>query len=59
MPITKSGKRVLSEFKEEYGKEKGERVFYASINKGKPGGEKWRGKDKGAHHHIKERLKKW
>ena len=28
----------------EYGKEKGKRVFYASINKGKAGSSKWHGK---------------
>lgn len=30
--------------KDSYGSEKGERVFYASINKGKPGSSKWHGK---------------
>jgi len=30
--------------KNQYGSEKGERVFYASINKGKPGSAKWHGK---------------
>jgi len=35
MPLTKKGKKILREMKEQYGKEKGERVFYASINKGK------------------------
>jgi hypothetical protein len=30
--------------KSQYGGEKGERVFYASINKGKPGSAKWEGK---------------
>jgi hypothetical protein len=44
MPLTKSGSRVLSSMKEQYGGEKGERVFYASINKGKPGSSKWHGK---------------
>lgn len=29
-----------------YGSEKGERVFYASIQKGKPGSSKWHGKSK-------------
>ncbi len=41
MPLTKSGKKVMSEMKEEYGSEKGEEVFYSSINAGKPGSEKW------------------
>ena len=45
MPLTKTGKKVLKEMKEQYGKEKGERVFHASINKGKSGSSKWhRGK---------------
>ncbi len=30
--------------KAEYGADKGERVFYASINKGKPGSKSWHGK---------------
>lgn len=44
MPITKTGKKVLSSMKKEYGKEKGESVFYATINKGKPGSSQWHGK---------------
>jgi hypothetical protein len=44
MPLTKSGRKVMSSMKSEYGEEKGERVFYASINKGKPGSAKWHGK---------------
>ena len=41
MPLTKSGKKVLSEMKKEYGSKKGEDVFYASMNKKKSGSEKW------------------
>ena len=44
MPLTRSGTRVLSSMKEQYGSDKGERVFYASIHKGKPGTAKWHGK---------------
>ena len=44
MPLTASGKKVMSNMKSEYGDEKGERVFYASINKGKSGSRKWHGK---------------
>jgi hypothetical protein len=44
MPLTSSGQKVLSSMKEQYGGDKGERVFYASINKGKPGSSKWHGK---------------
>jgi hypothetical protein len=34
MPLTKKGKKIMREMKEEYGPEKGEEVFYASRNKG-------------------------
>lgn len=34
MPLTKKGKKIMSSMKEHYGAEKGERVFYASRNKG-------------------------
>lgn len=44
MPLTSSGQKVLSSMKSQYGSDKGERVFYASINKGKPGSSKWHGK---------------
>lgn len=49
MPLSGSGKEVMGSMKEQYGPKKGESVFYASINKGKPGSEKWEGrKDIGA-----------
>ena len=35
MPPTKKGKLILSKMKEEYNKERGQRVFYASANAGK------------------------
>lgn len=41
MPLTKSGGKVMRSMKAQYGAEKGERVFYASINKGKPGSRQW------------------
>jgi hypothetical protein len=41
MPLTKSGKEVMSSMMKEYGREKGKSVFYASIKKGKKGSEKW------------------
>jgi len=44
MPLTKSGARVKASMTKQYGGEKGERVFYASINKGKPGSSTWHGK---------------
>lgn len=35
MPLTKKGEKILSQMKKTYGSaEKGERVFYASKNKG-------------------------
>lgn len=34
MPLTKKGAKVKSAMKRQYGAEKGERVFYASANKG-------------------------
>ena len=35
MPLTKKGNAILSGMQREYGKKKGESVFYASINAGK------------------------
>ena len=34
MPLNKKGKEIKSAMSKEYGKKKGERVFYASENKG-------------------------
>jgi hypothetical protein len=34
MPLTKKGSKVKREMQEQYGKEKGESVFYAARNKG-------------------------
>lgn len=44
MPRTKTGSKVMKSMKKQYGKEKGEDVYYASIVKGKPGSSKWEGK---------------
>lgn len=41
MPLTASGEKVMSNMKKEYGEDKGERVFFASVNKGKAGSSKW------------------
>jgi hypothetical protein len=41
MPLTKTGKGVLRGMKKQYGKKKGEEVFYATINKGVKGSSKW------------------
>ena len=34
MPLTKKGKKIMKSMKTQYGKKKGETVFYASKNKG-------------------------
>lgn len=34
MPLTKKGKKIKAAMMEEYGKKRGEAVFYASRNKG-------------------------
>lgn len=34
MPMTKKGKKIMRAMKRQYGKKKGEQVFYASKNKG-------------------------
>ena len=52
MPLTKSGKKVMSAMQSEYGAKKGKSVFYASINKGKAGSSKWHGKEKGFYTHL-------
>jgi hypothetical protein len=41
MPLTRSGKRVIKGLKKNYGEEKGKSIFYAMINTGKPGSQKW------------------
>jgi hypothetical protein len=35
MPLTAKGKKVKAAMQKQYGKERGERVFYATENKGK------------------------
>lgn len=34
MPLSKKGAKIMKAMKKEYGKKKGEKVFYASKNKG-------------------------
>jgi hypothetical protein len=34
MPLTKKGSKIMSAMKKNYGKKKGEQIFYASKNKG-------------------------
>lgn len=35
MPLTTKGKKIKKAMQKEYGKKKGEKVFYATENKGK------------------------
>jgi len=35
MPLTKKGEKIRRAMRRQYGKEKGDEVFFASINKGK------------------------
>ena len=41
MPLSPSGEKVLGSMKSQYGASKGKQVFYAAVNKGKPGSAKW------------------
>jgi hypothetical protein len=44
MPLTKKGAKIRAEMRKEYGPEKGDRVFYASTNKGTIKGVEKKGK---------------
>lgn len=46
MPITPSGKKVLTKLKKQYGAKKGEEIFYAMISEKKKGSSKWHAKKK-------------
>ena len=35
MPLTKKGKKIMKSMKKQYGKKRGEQVFYATKNRGK------------------------
>lgn len=51
MPLTASGEKVLKNMEKEYGSaKKAKEVFYASINKGKPGFSKMHKKRKAKKH---------
>ena len=43
MPLTAEGNKVLSSMTKQYGAKTGKAVFYASINKGRPGSKGWHG----------------
>ena len=34
MPLNEKGKKIMKSMKKQYGKKKGEKIFYASKNKG-------------------------
>jgi len=34
VPLTDKGKKIIKSMKKQYGKKKGEKIFYASANKG-------------------------
>ena len=58
MPLTSEGNKVLSAMKKQYGEKKGKEVFYASINKGRPGSKKWHGaKSKHGKNRFSDALK--
>ncbi|HKE13851.1 MAG TPA: hypothetical protein VKB80_03225 [Kofleriaceae bacterium] len=44
MPLTDKGKKILASMKKQYGPDRGERVFYASQNKGTIKGTEKKGK---------------
>ena len=52
MPLSKSGQDVMHNMMKEYGTKKGKSVFYASINKGKKGSEKWHMDEKKMKQHV-------
>lgn len=58
MPLTPDGRKVLRSMTEQYGGKKGKEVFYASINAGKAGSEKWHKKRKKAGKHARQMLTK-
>lgn len=47
MPLTKEGAKTKKNFKKQYGKDKGEDVFYAWLNKQGKKGSKFHKKSKG------------
>lgn len=49
MPLNEKGEKIKKAMEEEYGPEKGERVFYASENKGTIKGVKKKVKNKKEH----------
>lgn len=56
MPLTETGRKVLQGMKKKYGK-KGEAVFYASINKGIKGSDRWHEKKENKKNKYSEALR--
>lgn len=52
MPLTAKGEKIMSSMRKQYGSDKGERVFYASANKGKIKGVHGKRKKRGGGRHI-------
>jgi hypothetical protein len=59
MPLSKKGSKIKAAMAKTYGAEKGEQVFYASVNKGTIKGAKKPGHNPGERHaRMKKRHKK-
>ena len=56
MPLTETGQKVLSSMKSQYGDDKGEQVFYATMNKESKKSE-WERNKAGSHSPIKFRKR--
>ena len=59
MPLTATGRRVLEEMRDRYGDNKGERIFYSTINSGKKGSSKWHESKKSSGSHMKQGKTAW
>lgn len=54
MPLTRKGRKIKAAMTKEYGAKKGEKVFYASRNKGTISGVDPESSGRGALHGLKE-----
>lgn len=63
MPLSETGKEILAELQKKHGELEGKQIFYASIQAGVPGSEKWEGPgrksqdEKDMHKQMKDRSK--
>jgi hypothetical protein len=55
MPLTEKGEKIMSSMQKQYGEEKGEKVFYASANKGRIKGVHGKSKKRGIAGEIERR----